>query len=322
MLNRITRYQKRNRNVCRLASRLSNIKFDRTILADPAYSDTQHQDLFSIVSYNIMCDSYHDLVPKDELKMVKDRDKHLYHELSYYNSDIMCLQEVESTKYNVFWKPMLEQLGYNNYYQEKPATYRATKEGCATFFKKSKYELLDAKKYILHNLLYKFKLEIPTMIHRKLLGRDHILTCVLLKERSTDRILCVANTHLYLDDLMNFYQTKLALIGLTDFLHQEKYTPILYCGDFNFRTKQKAYTLMRTGSVSMKGIQEPIHHNFDLESVYQSSLNREIATDYIWYSKPDFAPAKVMETPERGNRILSKQYPSDHYALFSQMAWI
>ncbi|ODV94247.1 hypothetical protein PACTADRAFT_45281 [Pachysolen tannophilus NRRL Y-2460] len=67
------------------------------------------------------------------------RSQVLLNELKYYNCDILCLQEVDFTQYNSFWKERMKNLGYDNQY------YRSgvKNHGIAIFYRSDLFKCID-----------------------------------------------------------------------------------------------------------------------------------------------------------------------------------
>ena len=76
-----------------------------------------------------------------ELNFRKDM---ILRELMGYDADVLCMQEVQADHFENFLYPQLNQLGYEGLYKQKtreafgPA---GRVDGCATFYKRSKFQL-------------------------------------------------------------------------------------------------------------------------------------------------------------------------------------
>ena len=108
---------------------------------------------FTLLSYNILADLYASAeqfpnCPTYALAWTYRR-VNLLKELLAYDADIMCLQEVQSNHYQDFLLPELTKAGYTSVFKKKTAEVYTRSayaiDGCATFFKRSKFALV--KKY-------------------------------------------------------------------------------------------------------------------------------------------------------------------------------
>lgn len=115
-------------------------------LGDP---DSTDQDVFSVLSYNILCEraatqTAYGYTPTAALNW-EHRKGTILAELELRKADILCLQEVDSDCYNEFLRPSLALHDYKGvYFQKSRALTMGEKEaklvdGCATFYKNSKY---------------------------------------------------------------------------------------------------------------------------------------------------------------------------------------
>lgn len=127
-------------------------------------------------------------------------------EIKNHDADIVCLQEVNRDNFDNFFRRELAYKDYRGVFwpqsraktmPEKEARYV---DGCATFFKSSKYICLD-------KILIDFAI---TAINRpdmkgehdtfnRVMPRDHIAVAMFLENRMTGSRLIVANAHIFWD---------------------------------------------------------------------------------------------------------------------------
>lgn len=92
-----------------------------------------------IVSYNVLSERYTETnfpyCPEQALA-VDYRKQLIYKELAGYNSDIICLQEVDSRLYNQYYREIFGKLGYYSFYNRKG---NRIPEGLAIFFNAHKF---------------------------------------------------------------------------------------------------------------------------------------------------------------------------------------
>lgn len=114
----------------------------------------------TITSYNMLADVYcqpdlYTNCPLWALEWGYRRDR-LMHQLSSRNSDFFCLQEVEKSEYENFWKVEMEKRGYAGEWTFLPAVRRRYTvktryfmgsddhvDGCATFYNTKKSRFLE-----------------------------------------------------------------------------------------------------------------------------------------------------------------------------------
>lgn len=277
---------------------------------------------FKVMSYNTLCDRYATpqlyaytqswaLAWKYRRELLKD-------EIFSYDSDVVCLQEVDGTSYDGFWRESLGPRGYDSQYWPKTRARTMSEldakrvDGCATFYKK------DRLRYVEHYIieynalaLRKDDLKKTEDIYNRIMTKDNIgLVTVFERVDAPGQLLVVANTHLHWDP--EFKDVKLVQVAL---LLEElerivglyasnstpegskfpRYTdiksvPLLICGDFNSTWDSGVYQLFAQGDVSSKHpdlegriygryTEDGIHHKFSLRSAY-ADVNNMPFTNY------------------------------------------
>ncbi|KZF25029.1 glucose-repressible alcohol dehydrogenase transcriptional effector [Xylona heveae TC161] len=172
------------------------------------------QEKLTVLSYNTLCDRYathtqFGYTPSLALSWEYRKDL-ILQEIREPDADILCLQEVDMDNYNEFFRP---QLAYNDYrgvfWPKSRARTMAEKEaklvdGCATFFKSSKYLLLDKQIIDIANTA----INRPDMkgehdIFNRVMPRDNIAVVVFLENRATGTRFIVVNAHMHWDPAYN-----------------------------------------------------------------------------------------------------------------------
>ncbi|KAK1945348.1 2',5'-phosphodiesterase 12 [Phytophthora citrophthora] len=106
------------------------------------------EEAFRVMSYNILYDGYAttEHAKKNLFSYVDDavmketrRIQLIFQEIEENNSGIVCLQEMGEHVYKHFFEPMLASIGYLGFYSGKTGT---TNEGCATFVKMTRFEVV------------------------------------------------------------------------------------------------------------------------------------------------------------------------------------
>ncbi|EGE00312.1 glucose-repressible alcohol dehydrogenase transcriptional effector [Trichophyton tonsurans CBS 112818] len=173
-------------------------------------SSKNPHDKFTVLTYNTLCDRYathqqYGYAPSKALAWELRRDL-LLSEIRGQDADIVCLQEVDQGSYHGFFR---EQLAYNDYkgvYWPKGRAQGMSEEeakvvdGCATFFKGSKYILLE--KAMIHfgqTAVRRPDAKGQDDIYNRLWQKDNIAVVVYLENRMSGERIIVVNAHIYWD---------------------------------------------------------------------------------------------------------------------------
>jgi len=289
------------------------------------------------VSYNILCDFYR--MTKEWGYTIKDfqafldhgkiRNNWILEELKFYNADVICLQELTETNYLNFYKPALKELGfesifYKKYKENKSIAVTENREnidGCGTFIKSSKLDIKNSKFIDLREVVLKNKFDkdlklVPNETKSLIFLGDQIATLLLVENVITGNLYCIANTHIISrDENIQLLQIKLCTLSIAKYLKRYNNCSIIFCGDFNSSPETNAYKFLTSGHVNHKGIF--YNHQLNLSSAYGNFLGKEpYGVDYIFYSNDLLDPQKILKIPNQKTKKLTKQYPSDHKALF------
>lgn len=252
-------------------------------------------------------------------------------EVLNYNADIVCLQEVAMKQYEDALGDAFKDRGdYDGvFFPKSRAKTMADKErravdGCAIFYKASKYELIE------HHLLeYNQKaLQRPDFkasddIYNRVMTKDNVAVMIVLENKETLARTLVVNSHIHWHP--NDADVKLVQVGmLMDELekfgskhlkppasspHGPTYAsisqlPTIICGDFNSSPDSGVYEFLSKSTIRqdhpdfgnyMYGnyTTEGLSHKLSLKSSYSSVGELEITNytpgfkgnlDYIWYT--------------------------------------
>lgn len=120
--------------------------------------------VFRFVSYNILANLYADSEYSRSVLFAHCpsyaldydyRRQLLLKEISGYNADIVCLQEVDKKEFSATFQPFFKQVrGMTGVFN--PKGYQ-TAEGLATFFRDDKFELMQSHRILLSELIEEFK---------------------------------------------------------------------------------------------------------------------------------------------------------------------
>lgn len=173
-------------------------------------SNKRPGEKFTALTYNTLCDrgatlQQYGYASSRALSWEYRRDL-LLNEIRGHDADIVCLQEIDQGSYHGFFR---EQLAYNDYkgvYWPKGRAQGMHEEeaksvdGCATFFKNSKFILLE--KSMIHfgqTAVRRPDAKGQDDIYNRLWQKDNIAVVVFLENRLTGERLIVVNVHLHWD---------------------------------------------------------------------------------------------------------------------------
>ncbi|XP_047366288.1 2',5'-phosphodiesterase 12 isoform X1 [Vespa velutina] len=320
---------------------------------------------FRITSYNILANVYasttyskENLFPYcPEYALDIDYRKQLIlKELLGFNSDIICLQEVDNKIYDNDFMPTLSLLQYKSIFNTK----NESSEGLAIFFNEERFEELCYDSTVIGNNteLPKFALiwsKIQNEKAKKRFSQKNTTVQVLAlraRERPSD-ILVIANTHLYFHpdaDHIRLLQAYYILLYIENFIekitqeHPQSNVSILLCGDFNSVPDCGIYQLMtenyipenyKDWSSNLEETVKDVSLTYNIR--FASACGTPIYTnytpefsgclDYIFYQKNKFEVEQVIPMPSNEELTIhiglpSIVLPSDHISLCADLKWI
>ena len=282
---------------------------------------------FTLLSYNTLCHHYatpkmYRFTPSWALSWDYRREK-LKEQLLDFDTDVICLQEVETQTYEEYWVPLMEKHNYRCLFHAKtraktmPSKDSKKVDGCAIFFKKDQFQLVFQDSIDFSSTWRSHK-----KFHRtedylnRAMNKDNVALIAELKHLETNENIWVVTTHLHWDPQFNdvkTFQVGVMLDYLETLIKQQnhinnnndiKKVPMVICGDFNSQLDSAVVELFNSGHVSSnhKDIekrdfgymsQKNFSHNLTLRSSY--SVIGELpftnmtpsftdVIDYIWYS--------------------------------------
>ncbi len=232
----------------------------------------QEEKQIRVVSYNILADqnASRDVKRDDEDKMYSHcklddivkwrRHPLIVHEIIKYQSDIVCLQEVDRDVFNCLLRPCLEAHGYQGYYSEKGVDDNSSvREGCAMFWSLDVFEsvrLPDMKTFTfremfrqfvcderVHKSEWKSLKDVATLLTQHDHLQDvlfnklgHVLQTVCLTEKRSKEKVLVGNTHLFYHPQASHVKCLKTLIACRQLeieSLENELSPLILCGDFN-----------------------------------------------------------------------------------------
>ncbi|XP_042912398.2 2',5'-phosphodiesterase 12 [Parasteatoda tepidariorum] len=310
-------------------------------------------DSIRCVSYNTLANTY---VEKRKFPYCSEKARNNYYrkqlllkELIGYNSDIICLQEVEERLFSYDIFPVLERVGFHGGYKKKGGRRY---EGLASFYRTSKFKLIKSYEVLLNEIIYK---DFCKDLRTKVSGSNRDVS-VLLKQDSAFQILVlqlrkfpfsmviVANTHLYSNKdspEVRLIQAALCTQYIENLIKTEdlKSAGVLFCGDFNSMPNSETYNFMTSGKCfpswknnSNMNEEAPLTHGLNLDSACgtpdYTNYTEEFygCLDYIFYSKNKLTVSEVVPMPRHEDVIAqiglpNEYFPSDHLALVCTLKW-
>ncbi|XP_023932184.1 glucose-repressible alcohol dehydrogenase transcriptional effector isoform X1 [Lingula anatina] len=312
---------------------------------------------FSIVSYNILAECHrkrgdYSFTPEEYLD-ISYRHKRMMEELKYLDGDVLCLQEVDPDYYRDILSKELRSLGYEGVFKKRNSPHY--NEGEATFWRTSRFTLVDNTPLLLQDILHKDvdaleQSDADKAAIRKYLEGPIVMLITRLRCCTTGTVLTVGNVHVIWGKLkLTDIQCMQAAAAVREVVNKAggAHNPHIVCGDFNSFPDSCAYQLLQDGYLSdnsinqlqevtnvelsdnskaalvnllWKGFQHTSPH---LKSAYATVQNKEPTRttfkncyDYIWGSFNDqLTLLGVIKEANIESRIPSAVFPSDHTSI-------
>lgn len=281
---------------------------DWIVLDDSSKNDAKAQaDKFQVLCYNILCEKYATpqmygyapswVVAWDYRKaMIKDQ-------LLDSKADIICLQEVDLENYSEYFMPELAVAEYKGVFYPKSRAKtmndqeKKSVDGCATFFKSTKFMLLDKQVIdFSSSAIQREDMKKTADIYNRVMPKDNIAVISFLENKQTGSRMIVANVHIFWDpqyrdvklvqvamlmeELSKFAdkwakmprssnKTGINKSELADDMPAPTYAtgasiPLIICGDFNSIADSGVYELLSRGVVASDhdDLKDRVYGNF------------------------------------------------------------
>ncbi|XP_068197005.1 2',5'-phosphodiesterase 12 [Antennarius striatus] len=315
-----------------------------------------------VVSYNILADVY----AQTELSKtvlypycapyaleLDYRQNLIKKELAGYNADIICLQEVDKSVFRDSLTPAMDSFGLDGVFRLKEKQH----EGLATFYRRSKFELLSCHDIMLsealtHDPIHSGLLErvcASSALEDSILRRHTTLQVSVLKElNETGRLICVANTHLYWHPQggnVRLVQMGVALRHLSHVINEVvPGAALVFCGDFNSSPNSGVFQLVTEATVSQQhadwsssgpeascGIEllsalPPLQSTHNQLAYTNYVRGFQGCLDYIFIQPDSMQVEQLIPLPSHQEvtayeALPSVSHPSDHIALVCDLRW-
>ncbi|KAI0081942.1 hypothetical protein K474DRAFT_1655835 [Panus rudis PR-1116 ss-1] len=188
-----------------------------------AMQNDPNVETFSVLCYNILSEKcaterLYGYTPSWALAW-KYRKDLIMEELKNHDSDFLCLQEVDSSQYEEYFLESLSDQDYDGVYWPR-SRYKTMSEadrrfvdGCAIFFKRSKFTLVEKQLVEYSTIaLQRSDFKKTDDMFNRVLGKDHIAVVCLFENKETGSRVIVANTHVHWDP--QFSDVKLVQAAL------------------------------------------------------------------------------------------------------------
>ncbi|XP_063838831.1 2',5'-phosphodiesterase 12 isoform X1 [Ostrinia nubilalis] len=320
---------------------------------------------FRCVTYNILADLYCDSDHTREVLYpycppyalsIDYRKQLILKELTGYNADILCLQEVDAKIFNHYLQPLLQENGLHGVFYKKG---KEVAEGLALFYRMDRFRILGEEKALIAEVIQTkpYLQEVwnnvkeNNKLTERLLDRSTVASATFLQPiENPNEILLVGNTHLYFHpdaDHIRLIQGGILIYWLNDVRNTlknkfpGKRISVIVCGDFNSDPLAGIYKLFTTGSAPnslpdwKSNLDEAISHlSLNQETILASACGTPPCTnytagfagclDYIYYEKACFQVVQVVPLPsleeiQAYTALPSIVFPSDHIALVADL---
>ena len=317
-------------------------------------SYTPKMNRFRIMSYNLLANIYSSSstardklfrhCPYEYLNM-DYRLGLLVKEIFYYHSDIICLQEVDSSIFKTILSPFFSINGFDGLFQAKD---NQSMEGQAILWRKSKFTLIkdltvkSISKLVLDDELIHFT-QIRNLIRNSPIILDQwiqlkqcMVGCIIQSVDDIRNKLIIINTHLYFRpnaEVYRFLQISAILTNIEMALKDYPDAKTILAGDFNDSRNSNTINLILNRSVEISNIFSndklgiSLSHNLLLESACNAVFTNYILDfaneiDYIFYDVKGLVCKTTVPFPSEedikvGIALPNKDFPSDHLALIA-----
>ncbi|ESN98480.1 hypothetical protein HELRODRAFT_192950 [Helobdella robusta] len=182
-----------------------------SLQSNSAASAHEHENSFTIASYNILADCHAQRdyktstwVTAEELS-VNSRHERIMQEVKFIDADVYCFQEVGTDYFRNVLKDSMNRLGYDGVYVARLWKEAPYEEGEATFYRTSAFHLLQHKNIILEELAKKeidsLNVSEPVKDSMKQSVESYAVSLLTqLKSVSGQFLVTVANVHICYDE--------------------------------------------------------------------------------------------------------------------------
>ncbi|XP_062522070.1 protein angel homolog 2-like [Corticium candelabrum] len=222
--------------------------------------DRQNVHSLTLATYNVLSDQQVRLnsqlyrhLPEHILSW-RYRSQLIVQEVAFFNSDVLCLQEVDERHYHHYFAPMLNGYGYTGWYEKRTGD---KPDGCAIFWKYDVFQRALAKSV---------RFRVPGC---DVLDRDNVGIIVILKIKRSGLphdfpiAICVATTHLLFNEKRGDIKLAQLVLLFTEISraceqfrlqNPRHHVFLLFCGDLNICPFSPLYSFITTGTIRYQGM--------------------------------------------------------------------
>ncbi|XP_022123100.2 2',5'-phosphodiesterase 12 [Pieris rapae] len=320
---------------------------------------------FRCVTYNILADLYcdsdytrtvlHPYCPSYALE-IDYRKQLILKELTGYNADIICLQEVDNKIFDYSLSCVLQMDGLKGLFYKKG---KSVAEGLACFYRENRFRCLGDDQILLSTAVQTESylqhiwdaVRDNDELKNRLLDRSTVASATFLQSCDNENeIIIVGNTHLYFHpdaDHIRLIQGGIIIYWLKNIQYKlrtqypDKRISMILCGDFNSDPQSGIYKLYTTGhapstlpdwksnteqAITGLSLEQPILLGSACGTPQYTNFTAGFAEclDYIYYDVNNLEVEQVVPFPSveelRAHIALpSIVFPSDHIAVVSDL---
>ncbi|KAG0654080.1 hypothetical protein C6P45_003541 [Maudiozyma exigua] len=283
-----------------------------------------------IMTYNILAQSLirRELFPgaHDAIRW-SNRSRTFLNVFRFYDTDVLCMQEVDIQQWDKFWIPQLHELGYDGKFYRGA---RTKVHGVAIFWKFDKFECADEVEIDLDDDIdFKQVIEGISTTRTKTRNAALILALKFKNENQTSRKgLLIGTTHLFWHPFGTFERVRQLYLILKNYkefiikmngnLTNSQWLPFL-TGDFNSQPSDSPYLTLTTKPLNFTNEQEAVietsvsykyskRRNGTPENESDSDSDREESGEFDMDTNPtDPRPTEFYATEEQQYLVKSLQ---------------
>lgn len=323
---------------------------------------------FSIMSFNLLSRHYTwhlTSVEREHLDWSTYRFPLLNKTISQLQCDIMCFQEMEYLVYKQFWSHNFPNSNFKSHYAKKtlPPGWGLPEDcidGVSVFVNTQRFDILDKKEihFAQYILNHKDEFELTADLRERMLPRNTVALIVRLHDKIADKIVYVANTHLYWSPEYNDIKTlqmKLLLNELNNFILEGEDAYVMLAGDLNSTLNSSVIRILSSSGVNVSDCfsfrnykygcdnclvdgNGDIKNPFNFQNIYAPLISTDAlkftshtagytgVLDHIFASKTKFQVNKLLGGVDKNyiskNGFPDAQFPSDHIPIAAKISYL
>lgn len=289
----------------------------------------------SVISYNLLAPSFAKPLwyTNSDIKHLdwSCRCKKIEAQFKSHNADLVCLQELQESDFKNWLKPYMRTLGYDGvmYRKHRENPYESAEDGCATFFKENRFNLISENRLDYSDYARKMSTSFRDEVAMSQFALPvHNVGILCQLKQSDGKSIWLVNTHLHWNRKNPHTQLFQVKALLTELSRLSNSDPFIICGDFNsvpgsavheylkngyidtksnhFGTLCKTYSELFATTEQMRKYMEQRHEMQYIKSAYCEETMMMPFTkcvtgkykfrgiiDYIWYSSDQFTPISL-----------------------------